>query len=146
MDTAYIKNKFFINEDPHIIVAAVLKCNRFTNITRSRIIKFSFHRHTEMMIVTISVIVRIFSCFVILIKREKTYLKPRILFLRILNRLFIFIKFDVVNIIFFMMIIIYDIKGFLIYIKVFCCIIVVCIVFITVVNKMIYAFFRSYFL
>ena len=112
MDAADIKHELAVHENPHVIVTAVLECNRLCDVIAFRIDKLGFHRHAEVVIVTVSVVVRVFSRIVIGIEREETDLEARVhRFAGIDDRISVAVKFDVVDITGVVVVVVDDIKS-----------------------------------
>ena len=148
MDTAQIKCKISVNKDPHIIVAAVLESYRLLNIDSVKLVidERSFHSHSEMMIITVTVIVRVFFALIIFVKGEESYFETCINVLVAINyRISIIVKLIIVCLVSLMVSIIDDIKSGIVHFKIIGFLIEVSVIIITVKNKMIYAVYAFLF-
>ena len=137
MNTADVEHELAVHEDPHVIVAAVLEGDRLLDICAVvyRIGKFGFHRHAEVVIVAVAVIVRVFSRVVILIEREEADHEAGVFRCRILDRIAVRIKLDVVDVTFAVMVVIDDLECLVVDLEITCFLIVVGIIVVAVVEE-----------
>ena len=119
MDAADVEHKLAVHIDPHVIVAAVLECDRLGDVFAviHRIDKLGFHRHAEVVVVTVSVIIRVSFRFVIGVEREETDLEARIHLIGINDRFFFAVQFDIIFITDIVVCIVDDVKGLIVNIK-----------------------------